>query len=86
MIVGRDGRPGNPLRGFPMWNIDLAVRKTVQFREGIGAQFNFEFVNVLNHFSPGNPALNVFSPTNWGVVTSQGNEPRRIEIGLRLFF
>ena len=86
MIVGRDGRPGNPLRGFPVWNVDLAVRKTVQFREGIGAQFNFEFINVLNHFSPGNPALNVFSPTNWGVVTSQGNEPRRIEIGLRLFF
>lgn len=86
MIVGRDGRPGNPLRGFPLWNVDMAVRKTALIREGLGLQLNFEFVNLFNHFVPANPTLSVFSPTNWGVVTGQGNDPRRIEIGARFFF
>jgi hypothetical protein len=41
---------------------------------------------VLNRFQPANPNLNVFDAASWGVVTGQGNEPRKIEFGLRIFF
>jgi hypothetical protein len=86
MILGTDSRFGNALRGFPTWNLDLAVRKSLSIREGMGATFSFEFINFLNHFQPANPTLNVFSAANWGVVTAQSNAPRRIELGLRFFF
>jgi hypothetical protein len=86
MILGVDGRFGNMLRGFPVWNLDLAVRKTMRFRESMGATLSFEFINLFNHFQPANPTLNVFDAASWGVVTGQGNDPRRIEFGLRFFF
>ena len=86
MILGLDGRWGNVLRGFPRWNIDMAVRKTISVREGMGATLSFEFVNVLNRFQPADPALNLFIAATWGVVTGQANAPRRIELGLRIFF
>jgi len=86
MVLGLDQRFGGPLRGFPGWNFDLAVRKSIAFREHIGATLSFEFMNVLNHFQPANPSVNVFSAANWGVVTGQSVDPRRIEFGLRIFF
>jgi hypothetical protein len=86
MVLGLDGRYGGFLRGFPRWNVDMAVKKTFLVREGIGATLSFEFLNFFNHFNPADPALNVFSPTNFGVVTGQAIEPRRVNLGLRLFF
>jgi hypothetical protein len=86
MVLGLDGRFGGFLRGFPGWSFDLAVRKTMRFRESMGATLIFEFVNLFNRFQPGNPSLNVFDAANFGVVNGQGNEPRKIEFGLRFFF
>jgi hypothetical protein len=85
-ILGIDGRFGTPLRGFPQWNLDLGVKKNILVRENIGATLIFEFMNVLNRFQPGNPGLNIFSSAGWGVVGGQGNDPRKIELGLRIFF
>jgi hypothetical protein len=86
MILGLDQRFGALLRGFPRWNVDMAVRKSINVREGIGGTLSFEFINVLNRFQPSDPGLNVFNPAAWGVVTGQAIAPRRIELGLRLFF
>ncbi len=86
MVLGIDGRFGAMLRGFPRWNVDMAIKKTVLAREGIGATFSFEFLNFFNHFAPADPGLNVFAPTSWGVVGGQATEPRRVNLGLRLFF
>jgi len=84
-IDGKSGGSGN-LRGFPTWNLDMSIMKDIRFREGMGATLHFQFVNVLNHFQPANPSLNIDSPTNFGVITSQANAPRQIELGLRIFF
>ena len=86
MILGVDGRFGGLLRGFPGWNLDASVRKTIRFKETMGATLSFEFINVVNRFQPANPTLNVFDAASWGVVTGQANEPRKIEFGLRIFF
>ena len=87
-IFGVDGQSGGagPIRGFPTWNLDLSVTKDIKFREGIGATLSFQFVNVLNHFQPANPTLNIDSPATFGVVTGQANNPRQMEFGLRIFF
>jgi hypothetical protein len=88
VILGLDTRSGGagPLRGMPMWNLDLAVNKDVRIREGMGVTLSFQFVNVLNHFQPANPGLNIDNPGGWGVITGQSIPPRQIEFGLRLFF
>ncbi|MBL8292935.1 MAG: hypothetical protein JNN08_13910, partial [Bryobacterales bacterium] len=65
---------------------DMAIKKTILVKEGIGATLSFEFLNFFNHFNPADPGLNVFSPTSWGVVGGQAIEPRRVNLGLRVFF
>ena len=77
------------LRGFPTWNLDLAVNKTFTVTERMSVTFVAQFSNVLNHFQPSSITSNfttLDSPTTWGVVRDQSNTPRQIEFGLRVFF
>ncbi len=64
----------------------MSINKDIHIREGMGATLSFQFVNVLNHFQPANPSLNIDSPASFGVVTGQSNTPRQMEFGLRIFF
>jgi hypothetical protein len=88
IILGVDSKSGGagPLRGFPTWNLDMAVSKDIRFAEGKGATLSFQFVNILNHFQPANPGLNIDNPAAFGVITGQANSPRQLEFGLRVFF
>ena len=77
------------LRGFPTWNLDLAINKNFAVTERIGVTFVAQFSNVLNHFQPSSVTSNfttLDSSTTWGVVRDQSNTPRQIEFGLRVFF
>ena len=88
LILGVDTNSGGAgvLRNLPTWNLDMAISKDfrIPFREGIGVTFNAEFSNMLNHFQPGTPNVNLDSQANWGVISTQANTPRQIEFGLRL--
>lgn len=80
-----------PIRGFPTWNLDATLTKDIHVTERFGAQLIFQFVNVLNHFQPANPTMNISSPQTWGVVTAQatsanGAQSRWMEFGLRVHF
>jgi len=88
LILGEDTTGGGAgvLRGFPTWNLDATLSKDIQVREKIGATLVFQFTNVLNHFQPSTPSLNIDSPQTWGVVTGQANSPRAMEFGLRVHF
>jgi hypothetical protein len=57
------------------------------FREGARAEFRLEFFNVLNHPVFGQPATTWYpGVTNFGKITSQLNQPREGQIGLKLYF
>lgn len=88
MILGYDTNSNGygVLRGFPTWNLDLAVNKDFAVTERIGATFIAQFSNVFNHFQASNPSLDINSPSTWGVITGQANTPRQIEFGLRVHF
>ena len=45
-----------------------------------------EIVNVFNSLQYGNPSLNLASPASFGVITSQANTPRQIQLGLKFVF
>jgi hypothetical protein len=92
-ILGLDTTDGGAgiIRGFPTWNLDATVTKEIRATERIGATLIIQFSNLLNHFQPANPTMNIDSPQTWGVVTNQatsanGLQARQMEFGLRLRF
>jgi hypothetical protein len=88
LILGLDHNGGGAGRvyGLPTWNLDLSVSKKFRISERMGIDFLAQFANVLNHFQPSNPTLNIDSPQSWGNITTAANSPRQIEFGLRFHF
>jgi hypothetical protein len=93
-VLGLDtscgGGAGN-LRGEPTWNLDAQVVKNLGlYKERVGAQFFFTFTNILNHFQPSsgnsNTNLSLTNPSQFGQITTQANNPRSMEFGLRIHF
>ena len=88
LVLGFDTNGGGNgyLRGFPTWNLDMQITKEISIKEKIAAQFSVQISNMLNHFQPANPTLNIDSAASFGVVTAQANNPRQMEFGLRIKF
>jgi hypothetical protein len=63
-ILGR-----NTLRGFPVSQIDLSVRRTFRFSESYSLQLRADVFNLLNHPNFGDPDSLLESPT-FGESTS----------------
>jgi hypothetical protein len=72
-ILGLDTTGGGAgvVRGFPSWSLDATLSKEIRASERFGATLIIQVTNVLNHFQPENPTLNIDSPQTWGVVTDQ---------------
>jgi hypothetical protein len=88
LILGIDHNAGGAgrVRGMPQWNLDMSVAKDFHATEQVGVTLMVQFYNIMNHFQPSNPNLNLDSPQSWGVVSSQANTPRQMEFGLRIRF
>jgi Carboxypeptidase regulatory-like domain len=94
-ILGLDTGTGGVgvLRGLPYWNVDVRVVKDIHVVERVGLQFQFVVTNLFNNVTFFDPNASFFTqgidPTNagsFGVVNSQGNNPRQMNFGLRLSF
>jgi outer membrane receptor protein involved in Fe transport len=68
-----------------MNNWDLSISKRNDITESVYLQFTAEFFNAFNHVRFGAPDEQVGTP-NFGIVTSQVNQPRAIQFGLRVGF
>jgi hypothetical protein len=56
VVAGRQGTLGrNALRGFPLSQLDLAVRRQFALSERTRLQLRAEFFNVFNHPNFGDP-------------------------------
>jgi hypothetical protein len=84
----------NTLRDFPFREWDASVTKDFKFRERYGAEFRFEFYNVLNHTEFALPSSNPNNPKTFGQSQSTPNGgaavhsggPRTMLLGLKLTF
>jgi hypothetical protein len=87
-ILGIDsGRGGaGVLRGMPFWNVDFQVKKNIHINERFSAEVQSIFSNVFNHDQLGDPFMSLAAPGSWGVLNTQINTPRSIEIGVRFRF
>lgn len=87
VLISQDDRAGRAtIRGLPRLNLDLSIGKRTRFTGTIEGVFTAEIVNVFNSLQFNNPGLNLASPASFGVITSQGNTPRQIQLGLRVEF
>ncbi len=73
----------NNLRRDPTKNLDTSVLKRIGLGERRYMQLRFEFFNVTNRVTFSAPQL---SPTNsaFGVISSQANNPRKIQVAARV--
>ena len=98
-ILGLDTNTGGVgvLRGLPYWNVDMRLVKDIRIRERIGLQFQYVVTNLFNHVVFADPAVGdgqtglgvdptVGPGSSFGVVNTQGNNPRQMQFGIRLTF
>jgi hypothetical protein len=73
------------VRGPGLFNWDLSLFKTFSIKERMRAQFRAEALNATNtaYFGPPNTTL---TNTQFGLITSQINNPRLIQLGTRITF
>jgi len=97
ILLAQDTRHGrNVLRGLTRWTWDWTVSKETSITEKIKFTLGADFINAFNHPIFNNPTLNLQTPANFGVITSQieslggatnGNiGPRRVQVFGRFDF
>jgi len=77
---------GGTLRGLNLWNLDVSLAKKTAITERTTLTLSAEFFNFFNHVNFLDPAVNLQTPQTFGVITTQGNDPRQIQLGLRIEF
>lgn len=66
-------------------NFDASILKRVSINESTYFQFRLEAFNLLNHPTFGAPNTQVNS-TSFGVINTQANRPRQVQLGIRFVF
>jgi hypothetical protein len=72
-------------RGPALFNWDVSVFKAISFRERIKAQFRAEALNATNTAYFGNPNTTLTN-SQFGVISSQINNARLVQLGARVTF
>jgi hypothetical protein len=79
------GRSTSQLRNANAHLIDFSLFKSFHVTERMRAEFRGEAFNLTNPPLFGNPGTVLNTPT-FGVVTSQENNPRQVQLGLKILF
>jgi len=85
---GNESRTDNTIRSPGVNNWDVALVKETPITERIGLQFRAEAFNLYNRVQFGPPGQDFASGgvSSFGVLSSQVNNPRLIQFGLRLTY
>ncbi|MBV8907224.1 MAG: TonB-dependent receptor, partial [Acidobacteriia bacterium] len=82
---GSESRTDPVLRSDGINNFDFTVVKHTSINERFRLEFRSEFFNLFNRVQFADPGTILGTP-QFGVVTSAGNLPRLVQLGLRLSF
>jgi hypothetical protein len=77
---------GGQLRGLPRWNVDLAISRKFKFTERWSATFSGQLFNAFNVVHLADPSVSLQSPQAFGVLSTQLNAPRAVQLGLHIDF
>jgi hypothetical protein len=84
--IGNAARNYSDLRRDNYRNVNLSMARNFAINERWKAQLRGEFINALNQVVFGTPGRDVTTPSTFGVITTQGNTPRTVQLVLRLTF
>jgi hypothetical protein len=68
---------------------DVSISKRTyisQIREGFNVEFRTQFFNLFNRTVFGGPSSNIDNPQSFGIISSQANFPRSIQMALKVNF
>jgi hypothetical protein len=82
---GNTGRTLPDVRSHGLRNLDFSLFKNFRVTEKATVQFRAEAFNLTNTPQFGFPDMN-FASQQFGVISSQANEPRQIQFGLKVLF
>jgi hypothetical protein len=77
---------GGQLRGLPRWNVDLALSRRFQITERWSSTFSAQLFNAFNVVQFADPSVSLQSPQGFGVLSTQLNSPRIVQLGLHIDF
>jgi hypothetical protein len=83
--IGNEGRTDPVLRTAGVNNWDFALTKDTSLNERFHLLFTAQFLNLFNRVQFGQPGVQV-GAIGFGQVTSQVNNPRQVQLALRLAF
>jgi hypothetical protein len=85
---GDESRTDGAIRAPGINNWDLAIVKDTSVTERVSLQFRTEFFNAFNRtqFGPPGQVFTSGAVSTFGIISSQQNNPRLIQFGLRLNF
>ena len=76
----------NPkLRSFPSFNENISMAKSFVIHESKRIDFRWEAFNMLNRTAFALPSTNLNS-ASFGLVTSQANNPRQMQVALKFYW
>ncbi|HKR30372.1 MAG TPA: carboxypeptidase-like regulatory domain-containing protein [Terriglobales bacterium] len=81
-----NGNFSGNLRGMARWNLDLDIARKLQWTERVSSTLSLQMFNVFNHVQFNDPSLSLQSPQTFGVLSTQLNQPRVLELGLHIDF
>ncbi len=82
---GNAPRADGSVRGFPTYNEDASVFKVFTLKEQLKMRFDAEFGNIFNRTDFCDPDRN-FTNGSFGTVSTQCNQPRSIQFGLKFTY
>ena len=86
--LGNMSRTDASLRGPGIANYDFSIFKITEITERVKLEFRAEAFNVMNRvqFSPPDRTVNFAAGNTFGVINSQQNTPRLMQLAIRLRF
>jgi hypothetical protein len=81
-----NGNLSGNLRGMSRWNLDMDIARKLQWTERVSTTLSLQAFNVFNHVQFVDPTLSLQSPQTFGVLGTQLNQPRVLELGLHIDF
>jgi hypothetical protein len=82
---GNETRFNPKLRSRPLFSENVSFAKSFNFTESKRLDFRWEAFNLFNRTQFGNPNANLNSST-FGVVSSQANTPRQMQVAMKLYW
>ncbi len=73
-------------RAPSFFNLDMSIGKRFDVTERQRFEFRAEFFNAFNHVSFGPPGRDISTPSSFGQITGQIQQPRNIQFGMKYYF